>query len=213
MATWNYNNMIRWIRKSHGWVGLWGAVLGLLFGFSGIWLNHRSVLKLPVTQTRSNAQLALPDPAPANVKDMQDWIQTSLGIAGTANSTKINAAKPVAWADKKSSIDSPLLQPEHWVFNFGGPNQIVQAEYWLGNRSVSVTTTANGFLATLNNMHKGTGMSVPWILLVDTLAGSMIFLSISGVLLWVQTNRKRAVGVVIFSVAASLTLALTLVRL
>ena len=29
-------------------------------------------------------------------------------------------------------------------------------------------------------MHKGTGMSVGWILLVDTLAGSLIFLSISG---------------------------------
>ena len=68
------------------------------------------------------------------------------------------------------------MQPEHWVFNFGGPNQIVQADYWVGNRSVGVTTTANGMLATLNNMHKGTGMSMPWILLVDTLAGSMIFL-------------------------------------
>ena len=56
VSPWNYSNVIRWVRKSHGWVGLWGAVLGLLFGFSGIWLNHRTVLKLPATQTRSNAQ-------------------------------------------------------------------------------------------------------------------------------------------------------------
>ena len=48
MAACDYNTVIRWVRKSHGWVGLWGAVLGLLFGFSGIWLNHRAVLKLPV---------------------------------------------------------------------------------------------------------------------------------------------------------------------
>ena len=213
MAAWDYNNIIRWIRKSHGWVGLWGAILGLLFGFSGIWLNHRAVLKLPVTQTRSNAQLVLTDPAPATANEMQAWIQTTLGITGTANSTRVNAAKAVAWTDKKSSMQPPLMQPEQWVFNFGGPNEIVQADYWLGNRSVGVTTTANGILATLSNMHKGTGMSIPWILLVDTLAGSMIFLSISGVLLWVQTNRKRAVGVAIFSVATSLTLGLTLVRL
>ena len=213
MATWDYNNVIRWIRKSHGWVGLWGAVLGLLFGFSGIWLNHRNVLKLPVTQTRSNAQLALPDPAPANVDEMRTWIQTTLGISGDANSTKINAAKPVAWADKKSSLQLPLMQPEHWVFTYGGPNEIIQAEYWRGNRSVGITTTANGVLATLNNLHKGTGMSVPWILLVDTLAGAMIFLSISGVLLWVQASRKRALGAAIFSVATSLTLGLALSRL
>ena len=213
MRTWNYNNVIRWIRKSHGWVGLWGAVLGLIFGFSGIWLNHRTVLKLPVTQTRSNAQLALPDPAPANAEDMRAWLQTSLNITDSANSSRVDAAKPVAWADKKSAVQPPLMQPEHWVFNFGGPNEIIQADYWLGNRSVGITTTANGFLATLNNMHKGTGMSVPWILLVDTLAGSMIFLSISGVLLWVQSNRKRTVGVAIFSVATSLSLGLALIRL
>ena len=36
---------------------------------------------------------------------------------------------------------------------------------------------------------------VPWILLIDTLAGSMIFLSISGVILWWETHRKRAVGI------------------
>lgn len=213
MTTWDYNNVIRWIRKSHGWVGLWGAVLGLLFGFSGIWLNHRAVLKLPVTQTRSNAQLALPDPAPANVDEMRAWLQTSLEMTGSANSTKVNPAQPVAWSDKKALNRPLLMQPEHWVFNFGGPNEIIQADYWRGNSSVGVTTTANGILATLNNMHKGTGMSAPWILLVDTLAGSMIFLSISGVLLWVQTNRKRVMGVAIFSVATSLTLGLTLARL
>ncbi len=213
MRTWNYNNVIRWIRKSHGWVGLWGALLGLIFGFSGIWLNHRTVLKLPVTQTRSNAQLALPDPAPANAEDMRAWLQASLNITGSANSSRVDAAKPVAWADKKALLQPPLIQPEHWVFNFGGPNEIIQADYWLGNRSVGITTTANGFLATLNNMHKGTGMSVPWILLVDTLAGSMIFLSISGVLLWVQSNRKRTVGVAIFSAATSLSLGLALIRL
>lgn len=211
-AAWNYSSVIRWTRKSHGWVGLWGAVLGLLFGFSGIWLNHRTVLKLPVTQTRSNAQLVLPDPAPANPNEMRAWIQTTLGITGSSSTARIDAAKPVAWADNKSPLQSLLMQPEHWVFNFGGPNEIVQVDYWRGNRSVGITTTANGFLATLNNMHKGIGMSIPWILLVDTLAGSMIFLSISGVLLWVQTNRKRAVGVAIFSVATSLTLGLTLAR-
>lgn len=213
MAAWDYNKVIRWIRKSHGWVGLWGAVLGLLFGFSGIWLNHRTVLKLPVTQTRSNTQLALPDPAPANPEDMQVWIQTSLGITGHANSIRVDVAKPVAWTDKKSTTQPLLMQPEHWVFNFGGPNEIIQADYWRGNQSVGIITTANGFLTTLNNMHKGTGMSVPWILLVDTLAGSMIFLSISGVLLWVQTNRRRAIGVAIFSVATSLSLGFTLARL
>ncbi|MBC7392230.1 MAG: peptidase, partial [Variovorax sp.] len=57
-------DVVRWIRRTHGWFGLWGAVLGLLMGFSGIFLNHRNVLKLSQAQERSRAQLALPDPVP-----------------------------------------------------------------------------------------------------------------------------------------------------
>jgi hypothetical protein len=63
---------------------------------------------------------------------------------------------------------------------------------------VGVTTTRNGFAATIANFHKGVGMPVAWILLVDTLVGSMIFLSISGVLIWLLSNRRqRRSGIVV----------------
>ena len=229
-----YAEFVRWVRKSHGWVGLWGAVFGLIFGFSGFWLNHRAVLKLPpVTQQRTTSQLALPDPPPANADEMRDWLQLALGLTSAANPVRIEAAKPVPWKDKTPTVETPatpagadkawvssssskeatLMQPERWVFNFGGPNAIVQAEYWRGNRSVGISTTANGLVATLTNMHKGTGMTALWILLIDSWAGSLIFLSLSGVILWVQTNRRRATGVAIFSTALIGILALTLTRL
>ncbi len=200
----NYQKFIYWLRTSHGWIGLWGAVLGLLFGFSGIWLNHRSVLKLPTAQVRSNAQVALPDPVPANAEEMSAWLQKTLAQSAPANSVRVEKEKPLPWGER-------AMQPERWVFNFGGPDQMIQAEYWKGNRTVGVSTTSNGFIATLTNLHKGTGMTIPWILLVDTLAGSMIFLSISGVLLWVQGSRRRTLGVTIFcvSVVVAAVLALT----
>lgn len=203
--------VVQWIRRTHGWFGLWGAVLGLLFGFSGIWLNHRNVLKLPQAQERSRAQLALPEPVPETPEAMARWLQEALRMSGPPNSSRIEAAKPVAWADKSDKSAPALQQPAHWVFNFGGPNEIVQAEYWQGNRSVGVTTTHNGFVATLTNMHKGGGMPLPWILLVDTLAGSLIFLSLSGVALWMLTHRRRRVGLALFglSLATMLTLALS----
>jgi hypothetical protein len=215
-----------WVRKSHGWIGLWGAVLGLLFGFSGIWLNHRAVLKLPpFEQQRINGQLALPEPVPADAQAMGAWLQTALGLGAAANSVRVERARPVAWTDKTESHSptaaaapgparaSPLVQPEHWIFNFGGPDSLVQADYWLGNHSVGITTTRNGFIGTLTNMHKGNGMPLAWILLVDTLAGSMILLSLSGVLLWMQSHRRRVVGVTIAASSTALVLGLTLARL
>ncbi|MFM9924903.1 PepSY-associated TM helix domain-containing protein [Variovorax sp. H27-G14] len=203
--------VVHWIRRTHGWFGLWGAVLGLLFGFSGIWLNHRNVLKLPQAQERTRAQLALPEPVPETPEAMSQWLQGALRMSGPPDSTRIEAAKPVAWADKNDKSAPVLTQPAHWVFNFGGPNEIVQAEYWQGNRSVGVATTHNGFFATLTNMHKGGGMPLAWILVVDTLAGSLIFLSLSGVALWMLTHRRRRVGLVLFgaSLVTVLTLALS----
>ena len=201
---------VQWIRRTHGWIGLWGAVLGLLFGFSGIWLNHRNVLKLPQAQERTRAQMALPEPARETPEAMSRWLQEALRTGLSAHATRIEPAKPVAWADKSDKSAPALMQPAHWVFNFGGPNEMVQAEYWQGNRSVGVATTHNGFVATLTNMHKGGGMPVPWILLVDTLAGSLIFLSMSGVALWMLTHRRRRVGLAVFGASLVAVLALAL---
>lgn len=208
----------------HGWIGLWGAILGLIFGTAGVWLNHRAVLKLPMAQQRLNAQLALPDPVPASAKEMAVWLQTALDQDGPPNTMRIEPAKPVAWtekdkhapgsvADSDAHRGSALTQPERWVFGFGGPHAVIQAEYWRGNRSVGITTTSNGFVATLANLHKGVGMPVAWILLVDTLAGSLIFLSISGVALWMLTHRRRRVGLVIFGTSVALTLGLIVAQL
>ncbi len=220
-----YAKFVYWVRKSHGWIGLWGALLGLVFGLSGIWLNHRAVLKLPpMTQHRTHAQVLLPEPLPATREAMALWLQNELQFNAEPNSVRVEPSKPVAWSAKeisrepqKEEVDvassSGLRQPERWLFSFGGPAELTQIEYWKGNRSVSVNTVSNGLLATLTNLHKGVGMSTAWILLVDSIAVSMIFLSLSGVILWVQMNRRRALGVGILSVSMVCTLLLIGVRL
>jgi hypothetical protein len=205
---------VQWLRRTHGWIGLWGATLGLLFGTSGIWLNHRAILKLPpMAQVRVNSQIALPEPAPADAAALAVWLQTALKLEAPASSVKVDAARAVAWAEKPQAADKAapvLMQPEHWTITYGGPRHSVQAETWAGNRSVSVRTVDNGLMGTLTNLHKGTGMTVPWILLVDTLAGSLILLSLSGLTLWTLTNRKRVVGGVIFGTALAVTAGLAI---
>ena len=200
-----------WLRKTHGYFGLWGATLGLLFGTSGIWLNHRAVLQLPpMGMTRSSTELALPDPAPANAQALAVWLQGQLGLDRPATQIKVEPARPVAWAAKGDK--NALTQPEHWTIAFNGPHASVQAETWAGNRSASVRRVDNGFIATLTNLHKGSGMPVAWILLVDTLAGSLILLSLSGLALWVMTKRRRALGLAIYGTALVVTVGLALSR-
>ena len=211
-----------WLRKTHGWIGLWGATLGLLFGISGIWLNHRSVLALQPDLDRSNWQIALPGPAPADAPAMATWLQSTLRLAEPAASVRIDKARPVAWSEKGSpgrgdavgaAASVVLMQPEHWTISFTSPTSALQAEYWSGNRSVSMRRTRNGLAGTLMNLHKGIGMPVGWILLVDTLAGSLILLSLSGLALWMLTRRRRAVGLAIFASALAVTAGLAIAHL
>lgn len=204
---------VRWVRKTHGWFGLWGALLGLMMGFSGVWLNHRATLKLELPdQQQRTTQLALPDPHPATIDALAAWLQGALKADRPANNMRVERARPVAWAERGGE-GRPPMQPERWTLNFGGPNKVIQIEYWVGNRAASVRTTENGFVATLTNLHKGTTMPVPWILLIDTMAGSLIFLSISGAILWWETNRRRRLGLAIFGVSVVTVVALALVPL
>ena len=213
--------VIAWLRKTHGWIGLWGATLGLLFGFSGIWLNHRAVLPLQPAAERANAQVALPDPAPADAQALATWLQASLALPRPANVVRAEASKPAPWADRAGkgkqrggddAVATPM-QPARWTINFTTPKQQIQAEYWVGNHSVGVRRTDNGVVATLTNLHKGVGMPVAWILLVDTLAGSLILLSLSGLALWLLTRRRRTLGLALFGTAFALTTGLAITHL
>ncbi len=222
------STVVCWVRDTHGWFGLWGATLGLLFGISGIWLNHRAVLKLPpVAQQRSESQIALPDPAPADAQALALWLQKALQLDAPATLVRTEPARPVPWAERAprgesrkpagDARDAPgvptLMQPARWTVNFGGPQATIQAEAWAGNRSVSVRRVDNGLIGTLTNLHKGIGMPVGWILLVDTLAGSLILLSVSGLVLWVLTHRRRVVGLTIFAAGLAVTAGLAVSRL
>jgi uncharacterized protein len=215
----------RWVRRTHGWFGLWGAMLGLIFGLSGVWLNHRAVLRLDLpAQHTINGQLALPETKFDSPSEMAIWLAGVLKVEGPPINLRVERSRPVAWSERsgserggsdregaeRSGASKPLMQPEHWSFAFGKPSRMIQVEYWRGNASVSVRTVENGFIATLTNVHKGIGMPLPWVLLVDTLAGSLIFLALSGLILWWETNRRRGLGIAIFVVSVTTTLGLVL---
>jgi hypothetical protein len=184
---------IRWLRKIHGWIGLWGAALGLLFGTTGFFLNHRAgPLRVSTGAPQvSELQVPLPQPAPQSPRELAAWLKDELKLTGKPGRAQKEPAHPVAWGDRSA------IQPEHWQLTFASPQHIASADYWVGSGYVTVKRTGNTFLATLTNLHKGVGLSVGWVLLIDTLAGSIILLSLTGVLLWTQLNTKHTVGAVL----------------
>ncbi|HWU67905.1 MAG TPA: hypothetical protein VN046_03440, partial [Stenotrophobium sp.] len=124
-SRWYRGNIILWLRRTHGWIGLWGAALGLLFGGSGILLNHRSVLRIPAAHAEvSTAQIPLPQPYPADAADLGRWLQGALALQAGATRVREEPAQAVAWGDHD------LRQPAHWSMSFTTPNANVQADWW-----------------------------------------------------------------------------------
>jgi hypothetical protein len=179
-------NFLRWLRNTHGWLGLWGAALGLLFGATGILLNHRQVMKLPYAQYEtSQIELALPTNKLTSVEALSDWLQSTLQINKPPFKVDAEPAKEVVWNGVH------VKQPPLWKVDFHTPQYSLAAEYWVGNEFVSVKRQDANVFAFMNRLHKGVGMNAGWILLVDSLAGALIMLSLTGVLLWTKMRKSR----------------------
>lgn len=179
------SGFLKWLRRTHAWFGLWGAGLGLLFGITGFLLNHRSVLKISVAEMQeSQMQILLPTPLPASAPALAAFLQRALRIDREPK-IRIEKSRPLPWGD------SNLHQPERWQISFSTPQATVTAEYWAGNTSVSIKRMEANLFAFLTRLHKSEGMSVGWVLLADTLAGGLIILASTGILLWTRLHGPR----------------------
>ncbi len=185
-ARWSRGAFLKWLRRTHAWLGLWGATLGILFGITGILLNHRGVMKINAAKTeRTKIELVLPEVRPENVEDFAVWLQVELDIEKRWSRARSEPSQEISWAGQS------VLQPERWRVSFSNPQRTYSAEYWVGNSYASVTQFDRNVFAFLNRLHMASGMSAAWILLADSIAGSLIILSITGILLWTRLHGPR----------------------
>ena len=178
-----------WLRRTHAWIGLWGAVLGLLFGVSGILLNHRSEMKIPLAMQQETRQTLTPPAASLQSPEaLETWLRAEFKLPDAKSPIQKKPASPVPWGG------GLIEQPENWRVTLITPNLSVNAEYWQGDADTHIEQKEANVWATLANLHKGSGMSNAWILLTDTLAGGLLILAITGTLLWSHLHGPRLVA-------------------
>lgn len=185
-SRWRRVRFLIWLRRTHAWLGFWGAALALLFGATGILLNHRAVLKIPAAKIEHSViQISLPNEKPANAQSLAVWLQGELGVDRPPVLVKTEPAQTVVWNGQA------VQQPQMWRIFFASPQRGFNAEYWTGNAFVTVKRQDPNLFAFLTRLHMGTGATAAWVLLVDTLAGGLIVLALSGILLWSRLHGSR----------------------
>jgi hypothetical protein len=184
---------LRKLRTIHGWIGLWGALMGLCIGFSGILLNHRSILPLPVTLLeKTSVQLPVPMEARADPKQLAAWLQQNHGVpARNPPGIKVEKSSKVLFDGRELEI------PERWLLSFAEPRRNYSAEYYPGAGLVKLDKQDAGLLGTLTRLHKGSGANVLWVLLIDSIGGALILLCLSGLMLWTRLEWPRSSGLAV----------------
>ena len=191
--------VLQWLRTTHLWVGLWGAALGLLFGVSGFLLNHRSLLKIPVQRAEVTTANVVHAQEFADAEGFAAWVADYSGLQGARSNIRKEPSATVQWRGQT------VQQPERWSVNLSTPTLTVSAKHIPGSGIIDVETQNATAWGVLLRMHTGAGASAVWILLVDTIAGALMVLTLSGVLLWSRLRTPRLLGIGVLLTVPTLT--------
>lgn len=200
--SWQSANFLRWLKRIHAWTGFWGALFFLMMGTSGFLLNHRSVWKIDTGENVELPAVELPV-APSTIKDadgLGKWAQQALdlpvkasaprgpgGPEGGRGSGGPGSKKP----EGARFMGKPVTQAEKWTRNFMMPDARVTVDYVPGSNHVTAKREAINGLGVIKNLHKGVGLPVGWVLFIDTIAGALITMALTGYLLWTRMHGSR----------------------
>jgi hypothetical protein len=207
----NRTDFIQWLKRIHAWTGFWGALAFLLIGASGLLLNHRSVLKIDTGAPREvmEATIAVDPALIKSPEDLGKWAQAQFGTALEPRAPRAEGGAPrggqsggqggaPAANERVQMMGRDIQEAVVWKQAFNGVNGALTVEYTPGSAAVKATKSEQNVWGVLKNMHKGSGMNWIWVLFIDTMAGGLIAMALTGELLWSRLHGPRlaAVGIV-----------------
>lgn len=193
----------RLVRQLHLWIGAWGALAAILFGATGLVLNHRFALELPQGDRREDApvRIEVPVAARASPAALAGWLAREQHMRPLMQRVRPSGGPTRVGAGEAA-------QPEQWSFGGGSASAGWTLDYAAGDASAEFTRTHYSLLGSLVRLHKSGGGGIAWILLGDSFGIAMVLLGLTGLTLWARGRRPRQV---VFSVLAVSALATALV--
>lgn len=177
---------LKWLRRTHAWFGVFGAAAGLIFAITAITLSHHN-FGLNVEPVVTEAVLQVP--AGMNIDSEEAlgaFVKQELGLR-------------TEWRAGMGGMGMGG-DPNLKAIAFNAPSDVVAVTHKLGTDTISISRQERGFLATINRMHLGSGAPLGWIIIGDIFAGGLIFLSLSGFLLWTRAHGGRLLALGLFGI-------------
>jgi hypothetical protein len=134
----------------------------------------------------STARLPVAPGAIPDAEALGTWGSRTLALPGVPQ-----PAKPDPVAANARFAGQSVSPIESWKRTYNLTNGRVTLEYVPGANFVTAKRDEIGVLGTLKNLHKGVGLPIAWILLIDTIAGALVVMALTGFLLWSKLHGPR----------------------
>ena len=192
-----HNN--KWVRRLHAWAGFFTLALMLMYGITGLWLQHRAVLPIPGPHTdKSSEEIVLEAPL-ASPDQLTSLLQQRYPETFADGRTMITPAQTLP------TPNGPLTLPAKWEMRGVTLSQSVAASYVDGTLLVRTDLQLANFAASLNRLHRGMGTGLAWQLFGDLAALSMLLLALTSLLMWNKLHGPAGRGIALLLTGAIAT--------
>ena len=197
------NTRYRYIRQLHLWLGAWGAIAALVFGITGLLMNHRfgdNPWPQGKSEEAGKVAFAVPASAAGSAEDLSQWLRQTHGL----DAHTIRKPRPESGGSRGGQDgDSRPITAAKWNLSGGSARNSWSAEFTAGSAEITVKQSRQTPLAVFNRLHKGVGGGKIWILLSDSYAIAMVVLGLSGIWMWARgrTPRQMAFSVMGLGIA------------
>jgi hypothetical protein len=192
--------IIRWLKHFHAWFGIAGAVAGVIFAWSGFVLNHRTDFKIGGEIVTVESTIPAPDArAFADGDEFGLYVKEQLGLFGQPRAPGMGGAGMGGGAPTAVPGGPVIDTPTRFAASFTAASDAVAATYTAGDEVISIARQERPLQRALNRMHLGQ-------IIMDAFSGALIFLCISGVLIWTRLDGSRLVGAGLIGLSSGLTL-------
>jgi len=181
-----------WSRVLHTYLSMVSFSILLFFAATGITLNHQDRMTGAPKVTRFSGRL---DPA----------------LVGPSAGVQIDRARVVEQLRRAHSLRAPLsdFRVDDDVVNvsFKGPGYAADAFVDRRTANYDVTETKMGWVAIINDLHKGRDTGGVWAQVIDLSAVLMMLVSLTGLTLIFFLHKRLALGLWMLAIGTAVSAA------
>lgn len=180
-----------WMRWLHIYSSLFGLVVILFFSVTGLTLNHPNWM---FGSVRNEQQISGQVPA--------EWVQQ--------DRTEVAKLEVVEHLRRQHGVRGFLeefnQEETECIVVFKGPGYSADAYIQRGDGKYELTLITEGWVAVMNDLHKGRNTGKAWSWVIDVSATLLIIISVSGLILLLYIKRRRLPGLALGALGAALAI-------